>query len=77
MKRTYTSVEWQSQLDELTSAAEHKYPHYGFDAKGNSIFYEYCRYYATLARIDGEYEIADELEALPIKHMRLFNRQEV
>jgi hypothetical protein len=31
---------------------------------------------ATLARMDNEYEIAYELEALPIKHHRLFTKKE-
>ena len=75
MKRYLSSAEWHCQLDELTAAAERRHPHYGFDAKGSPIFYEYCRTMAALARIDGEYEISYELEALPVRHARRFNRE--
>jgi hypothetical protein len=74
--KTYTSVEWVRLCDELKLAATKRFPHYGFDAKGAPIFYAFCRNMATLARMDNEYEIAYELEALPIKHHRLFTKKE-
>jgi hypothetical protein len=77
MKRTFTSVEWQCQLDELTLAAQKRYPHYGFDHNGAPVFYEYCREAARLARLDGEYEVSYELEALPYRHAKEFGREEV